>query len=242
VHYKDFISTSKQLFVVLDLDGRIIQSSLGFKSLLPPAYLLSTDGLFDVFLSKSNITKFKTLLNLKDANLQVLYAKFQLSFSESMFIFAITKDDDKIFISLYPETPTEIKIDVQALPIQKIVIADDDNVSLLLMSGLLTKMGYKVLVAKNGKQAFSLIQENDVSIFFTDCEMPIMNGFAVSKLLRSMKFTLPIIGVTGSSDTHHLKNQAKQCGMDDYILKPISEAKLKDLIFKWIVQRPHYGQ
>jgi CheY-like chemotaxis protein len=107
----------------------------------------------------------------------------------------------------------------------KILIAEDNILNQKLIVAILTKREFEVVTAKNGDEACKLFQLEKPDLILMDVEMPYVNGYeAVSKIREMEKDTnmhIPIIALTG----HYLQediNNVYNCGMDDYILKPIN--------------------
>lgn len=111
----------------------------------------------------------------------------------------------------------------------KILIAEDDLTSQVMLESLLTKWEYEVTVTDNGKQAFAIFQEDDApSIGLLDWEMPHLDGVALCKLLKQQKQKKPIylILLTSRKDCKYI-TQGLLAGADDYISKPYDNNELK---------------
>lgn len=82
---------------------------------------------------------------------------------------------------------------------KRLLIIDDDDILRGLLQKFFTKIGYQVSVAKNGKEGISLFKSSyDFDAVITDIDMPGMDGFAVSHLIRnSKKPHIPIMAITG---------------------------------------------
>ena len=127
----------------------------------------------------------------------------------------------------------EISIDTNA----RIMIVDDHPVNLLFMRKVLKKLGLmQADEAESGKQALELYKNNKYDLIFMDCQMPEMDGFEASALIREIEdFSnqTKIIAVTADA----MKGARERCldsGMNDYISKPIDVEKLKAVLENWI--------
>lgn len=103
-----------------------------------------------------------------------------------------------------------------------ILIVDDDELNRDLMLRRLSKHGYDVCLAGNGRDALDWIHFHRVELVLLDVEMPDMNGLDVLKILRE-KFTqaqLPVIMVTGNMNSDDVVT-ALEAGANDYVTKPI---------------------
>jgi PleD family two-component response regulator len=110
----------------------------------------------------------------------------------------------------------------------EILIVDDNPENLRVLSTMLKKEGYKIRVAKNGKQALDSIAALEPDIILLDVHMPEMGGFEVCKMLKANKKTehIPIIFLSALNDTFN-KLQAFSAGAVDYITKPFELEEVK---------------
>jgi len=116
----------------------------------------------------------------------------------------------------------------------RILIVDDDKISLRLLVGLL-KQDYILEKAENGKQALEMIDSNPPDLILLDVMMPEMDGFQVIRELKSNKNTqnIPVIFITA---LHSLTNEEEglNLGAVDYIKKPfipsIIQARVRNIV------------
>jgi signal transduction histidine kinase/DNA-binding response OmpR family regulator len=121
-------------------------------------------------------------------------------------------------------------------PSKKILVVDDDKFQVQIMTEYLSKLNVQSLVCYNGKEALDMFYQHhqDICLVFTDCEMPIMNGYETAKNLklycrRNKLKCPPIIGLTGHADFES-KKRCLQAGMDVVEIKPISFGHLQKTI------------
>ena len=117
----------------------------------------------------------------------------------------------------------------------KILIAEDNEINLLLVKKILVKMFPKALIyeARNGKQAVKIYKNIPLDIILMDIQMPKKNGYEVTSEIRQLEQSnrTAIIALTAGI----LNEEKKKClesGMDGYISKPISPADLQQAILK----------
>lgn len=114
-----------------------------------------------------------------------------------------------------------------------VLIVDDDQINLFVLSKYLESFGLRYITAFNGKNALEKVKEEpNFSLILMDCYMPIMNGFEATKTIkdtyRKKQIKEPIIvGLTASSANKDL-DMCKQCGMQETWTKPISKKKMKE--------------
>ncbi len=108
----------------------------------------------------------------------------------------------------------------------KILIAEDDDVSYEYIQNLLKKEGLSLIRAANGEEAVNKAKENnDIALILMDIKMPVMNGIDATKQIRMFNENIPIIAQTAYAMLEDRRN-AMEAGCNDYISKPISKALL----------------
>ena len=124
---------------------------------------------------------------------------------------------------------------------KKLLIVDDHPVNLLFATKLLRKMGFtSIIEASNGREALERIEEADspYDLIIMDCQMPEMDGFEASRLIREREGKLGITKVPIIAMTAHAmegdRDLCLRCGMDDYISKPVNPDRLYDIIVNWL--------
>lgn len=118
-----------------------------------------------------------------------------------------------------------------------VLIVEDNKVNQLLLKSLVKKLGCNTLVANNGKEALELVEQAHVDIILMDCQMPIMDGFEATHLIRHSEeayFNLPIIAVTANT-TARDRNHCFEVGMNAFLKKPIEIERLKNTIATYTV-------
>ncbi|MCK6407892.1 MAG: EAL domain-containing protein [Thauera sp.] len=104
----------------------------------------------------------------------------------------------------------------------RILVADDDPTTRLLMEAALTKAGFEVGLAEDGEQALQVFRDGRFDMVLLDVDMPGMDGHAVcAALRRRCGDALPIVMVTGMGDTASVE-AAFEAGATDFLAKPIS--------------------
>jgi len=111
----------------------------------------------------------------------------------------------------------------------KLLIAEDDKTSRLILRSVCSKWGYNVTCVEDGRAAWELMQADDVpQLLIIDWEMPRMNGIELCQLI-SEKFTQNppyIILLTSRTETQDIVEGLK-AGANDYIAKPFNNDELK---------------
>ena len=133
-------------------------------------------------------------------------------------------------------TPTE-RNDFAVSSIQ-VLIAEDNPVNVMLMKKLFSKWDITPVVAENGERVIELLQYGNFDIILMDLQMPVLDGFEASKIIRKMadpkKAATPIIALTASA-LFDIKDRVYEAGMNDYVSKPFKPTELMDKMLNLIV-------
>jgi signal transduction histidine kinase/CheY-like chemotaxis protein len=117
----------------------------------------------------------------------------------------------------------------------RILVVEDEPVNMLLISEILFKMGVDVLKAGNGKEAIELMAKYDPSMIFMDINMPEMDGYTATSLIRRLpqpQGCIPIIAITADAMQED-KERCLNAGMNDYISKPFKLEEIQDVLKKY---------
>ncbi len=125
------------------------------------------------------------------------------------------------------------KIDIRGI---KALIVEDNEINTMVLKTFLVKWGVRIMEASNGLHAVELVKYHKFDVIFMDLEMPEMNGYDATKIIRANKNPVPIIAFTATllEDMNVLMSQK---GFNDYILKPFKPAELKNKIEKFAPHR-----
>lgn len=108
----------------------------------------------------------------------------------------------------------------------RILVVDDQPVNLRVVSSLLTRQGYEVVVASSGEEALARYRETVPDLILLDMIMPGMDGFDVLKALQSLPPPVaPVVFVTAAQDRDMLL-RAFEAGVVDYVTKPFLPEEL----------------
>ena len=118
-----------------------------------------------------------------------------------------------------------------------LLIEDEEKLALALKAGL-EKKGYAVDIVMNGRKAFDRISLNhmDYDIIVLDLMLPDMDGLAITKAMRELNITTPILILTARDEVER-RVELLLSGADDYMVKPFSFDELLARI-KTIFRRP----
>jgi len=119
-----------------------------------------------------------------------------------------------------------------------VLLVEDNSVNAFISAASLESMGVASIHAVNGSEAVNFYRERKFDAILMDCEMPVMDGFAATRLIRELEAKsgqprTPIIALTANALTGDREHCLRH-GMDDYLSKPIELRQLGVLVAKWL--------
>ncbi len=130
------------------------------------------------------------------------------------------------------ETHAEIKDKLTDQSIH-ILIADDNEINLMLLSFMLEKLNCTFDTAINGAEALHLLCTKTYQIALIDLNMPVLNGLDLVRSIRNKNIKTPAIAISAYADSHKIQ-ETLSLGFDDYMTKPINEDQLKVLVNQYV--------
>jgi DNA-binding response OmpR family regulator len=109
-----------------------------------------------------------------------------------------------------------------------ILVVDDEQKVLELITFRLKLLGYRVITAKSGKESLALAEEQHPDLIILDVTMPGLDGVTVCSRLKDSEAlrTIPILMLTARAEAEDV-NRAMIAGADDYVVKPYDPAVLQ---------------
>ncbi len=101
-----------------------------------------------------------------------------------------------------------------------IMIVEDDEQLRELFKSVVLDRGYNVYTAKDGIEAFDVLDETQIDLVISDVMMPRMNGFELVENLREIGYSMPVLLIT-AKDSLADKQKGFRMGTDDYMVKPV---------------------
>ncbi len=124
----------------------------------------------------------------------------------------------------------------------RVLMAEDNRINAEFAKEMLEKLKCDVIAIRNGKDAVEILKKDrEFHLIFMDCQMPIMDGFEATELVREHerknKLThIPIIALTANAMKGD-KDRCIQAGMDDYLSKPVRQKDFAEMIRKWLLNK-----
>jgi signal transduction histidine kinase/CheY-like chemotaxis protein/HPt (histidine-containing phosphotransfer) domain-containing protein len=136
------------------------------------------------------------------------------------------------------EVSPALKFDLDQLRGARVLLVEDNELNQEVAIGLLEAAPISIDVAGNGEVAVRMVGEHDYDLVLMDMQMPVMDGIAATKAIRSNpRFCeLPIIAMTANAMDAD-RELCRQAGMNDHVSKPIDPDALLATVMKWIKPR-----
>ena len=166
-------------------------------------------------------------------------SKYYRSYTQEDYIDSLFTKSDQEFFSFLKKIQGHC-------PNPKILIVDDNAFNLKAIQELLKAFGLEAEKVTDGELALQNVVKNEgcckscknYKLIFMDVEMPMLDGFQATQILRKKMLEkeisfIPIIGITG----HNPAEKRVECltsGMNDMTLKPVTNKVMKELLKKWI--------
>ena len=115
-----------------------------------------------------------------------------------------------------------------------VLLVEDNVVNQTLARALLKRMGHTVTSVNNGQEAVDAVAVQAFDIVLMDCQMPVMDGFEATRRIRAgdagqAQAGVPIVAMTANAMVGD-RELCLECGMNDYVTKPIQVPLLKEAI------------
>jgi len=123
-----------------------------------------------------------------------------------------------------------------------VLIVDDNEINRFVAQGLLEQFPINIYTAANGAEAVECLKnmkdDMQLDLVLMDCQMPIMDGFKATQLIRQGEAgqhatNIPIIAMTAGAMSGD-KDSCIQAGMNDFISKPLDVESFEQKVMQWL--------
>lgn len=131
-------------------------------------------------------------------------------------------------------------------PEQPLVLVVDDNpVNLMVASELLASMGAGTMLAVDGAEALALACELRLDLVLMDLQMPVLDGFAATALIRQFeretaRARVPVVAYTSNLQGGVL-SRLRECGFSALLAKPADARMMHECVMRWCASEPAAG-
>jgi signal transduction histidine kinase/CheY-like chemotaxis protein len=151
----------------------------------------------------------------------------------SSFIFELELQKIELDDNETVETKPESGLDKESLIGKKILIAEDNFTNQLLLIGLLEDSALEMDIVNNGQEAVDMFKQNKYDLILMDIQMPVMDGYEATEIIRAIDKDIPIIALTANAMKDDIKNTI-DAGMNKHLIKPLNIKELFDTLNKYI--------
>ena len=122
----------------------------------------------------------------------------------------------------------------------KVLVAEDNPMNMLLISEVLGNMGIEVIKASTGVEALAMMDLYEPDIIFMDVNMPVMDGYTATQRIRELphpQCDIPIIALTADAMKED-KERCLQAGMNDFVSKPFRLKEIESILKTYLKNIP----
>jgi len=157
----------------------------------------------------------------------------------SSFIFEIeleeiqeSKEDIQNKHYTHPQ-PILLEKNINLLKETEILLVEDNPINQEIIKGLLENSNLKLDIANNGKEGIEFFEKKSYALILMDIQMPIMDGYKASKIIRQKSKEIPIIALSANAMKEDME-KSKAHGMNTHLNKPIDVEKLYRVLLQYI--------
>lgn len=119
----------------------------------------------------------------------------------------------------------------------RILMAEDNAINQRVGKLILQKAGFTIDLVADGNEAVEAHRQNPYDLILMDCQMPTMDGFEASRLIRKAGDPQPVIIAVTANALLGERERCLNAGMDDYLSKPFHADQLVAVVKKWVAAR-----
>ena len=122
----------------------------------------------------------------------------------------------------------------------RVLLVEDNTVNQLVAQGMLHNLGCEVATADDGRIAIDKLLVEEFDLVLMDCQMPVLDGFSATRMIRDRGQDIPIIALTANA----VAGDRERClavGMDDYLGKPFTLDSLRQVLMRWLPAHAEAG-
>lgn len=116
----------------------------------------------------------------------------------------------------------------------RILMAEDNAINQRVGKLILQRAGFHIDLVADGNEAVEAHRSNPYDVILMDCQMPTMDGFEASRLIRQSDLRQPVIIAVTANALVGERERCLNAGMDDYLSKPFQAEQLVAVVRKWV--------
>jgi signal transduction histidine kinase/ActR/RegA family two-component response regulator len=145
------------------------------------------------------------------------------------------------------EAPAHVRLEQQLRAAEqtpltglRVLVAEDNLVNQKVIRRTLEKWGIEAQIANNGREALEWLSREPFHLVLMDCQMPEIDGYEATRRIRAYEqprgLHIPIIALTANALAGD-REKCLECGMDDYLTKPVNPDMLWEKLTQWGLPR-----
>jgi len=124
-----------------------------------------------------------------------------------------------------------------------VLVVEDNITNQMVARGMLEKLHLTVNMASNGEEAIQALSTEHYDLVFMDCQMPIMDGFEATQIIRDLhsnvlKHDIPVIAMTANAMLEDVQH-CTDAGMNAHVAKPVNPTLLNEALSEWLPEHCH---
>ena len=124
-----------------------------------------------------------------------------------------------------------------------VLVVDDHPTNRELLARQIKMLGLRAKTAENGRVGFSLWRDGRFAMVITDCHMPDMDGYEMTRSIRKIEALegrphIPVIAWTANALSEE-QERIEKAGMDELLVKPVNLRELRRMLTKWLMPHGH---
>ncbi|MGD9947292.1 MAG: response regulator [Desulfobulbus sp.] len=128
----------------------------------------------------------------------------------------------------------------------RILLAEDNITNQLVTLAVLENMGLSADAVNNGQEAINALESAPYDLVLMDCHMPLLDGYEATRRIRNVQsrvlnHQVPVVAMTAHASLSE-RERCLQCGMDDFLSKPVIPQMLVEKLEKWLSDPPPFPQ
>ena len=205
-----------------EMDGVELAKKIKLHQKDIPIILLSSVG--DEY-SKTNPDLFNSILN-KPTKQNVLCKQILQALKPNS---RMVQEEQKTIEKL----PSDFSADYP----MNILVAEDNVINQKLIEHILTRLGYKIEIVDNGREAIHALRQSSYDIVLMDVQMPEMDGLEATRSIRKDLSYQPLIIALTANAMQGDMEECLQAGMNDYLSKPVKLEEVTAMLAKWAIKQ-----
>lgn len=160
-------------------------------------------------------------------------------FGSEIFVESEEGKGTRFYFTIAFETDTKkvdeiihnISVDLSVEQVYKVLVVEDNKINQMVTRKIMEKNNFKFLIVDDGYAAIEALGKEHFDVVLMDINMPLINGFETTRLIRKKEITIPIIALTAFAKDE-ITDEAFAVGMNDVLIKPFEPSKLIQCIEK----------